>query len=1090
MAQEILFKQLNMHRAQAASTILHSEVAINPSICMITEPCTAFGKVTQIPPNHRGVPSTTMSNRPRAAIFIPRNMTFIHLEQLSNSDCAVVILNTERGKVLLASIYLDYNEDVVQDWLVNLMSYIDSKKLAVLLAFDSNAHSQLYAPDTNDRGKIFEEFILQHNLSVENRGVSPTYHAFRGGENIDTCIDVTLSKNLVPINNWRVHDREFNGSDHHTISWSLTLELKKRPPIRPWAKAKWDIFTKHVADYEFHLPENLTSRKVDGLLKRWYKVINEGLDKACPMREPRLSPVEMDWYGSDQKYLKNRAKRKYLAHRRSGSPKKRKAYVRAKRAYSKSCRKGRREAWRLFVEKTPNETNMAALFKIAQRREKREINTLLRPDNTLSDPGQETIQMLTNAHFPAAQIGTVPDVHDNDNRIPTETILDSHDWIDSGLVRKAMKQFKPNKAAGPDGLKPIVFKYLPSNAIDVLTLIYKACISLGHTPKLWRETKVIFLPKPGKTSYDIPKSYRPISLSNFLLKTLERLVVWKMDKDMEEYPIHDMQHGFTKGKSTESAISNTVDYIEQFLFENSHCLGLFLDISSAFDSISIAHIKQSLLEHGGDPQMVEWYYSYLGRRLLEVELHGEKVNLTTATGFPQGGVCSARFWLIAFDKAIQIINSNGITGNGYADDCSALVGGDHPHNMIEKMQTVLDRLVTWGNSCGLRFNPQKTVAVMFTRATREFNRLVRMDGQLIPYSTSVVYLGVTLDQELKWKVHIHTKIKKAKGLLMKMASLTSSYWGPRPKLMRWAYTGIVRPAVSYAAMVWAHASETDDIIEALRRLDRLAMNTIVKVPRSTPTRALQIILDIPPLHLHLIKEGLSAYLRIMGQTTMNWVGVYPNLTYSVSHLRFWEYMAQDFGLRDGQVEVDTCCVPCPERKFVLDTSSFVDMESCQAKVDCNVHTDGSKINDKVGSGVYIERKGVTLAESKVRIPDTSTVYQAEIQAIKEAARILAEIPDLTTIKIFVDSQAALRTLQSCFIKSKLALQMIQLLNTVPHTSLVFVWTKAHIGTEGNEKADQLAKDATELDEITEIPAPYCGIKDMIDRGIRSLWQTE
>ena len=73
-----------------------------------------------------------------------------------------------------------------------------------------------------------------------------------------------------------------------------------------------------------------------------------------------------------------------------------------------------------------------------------------------------------------------------------------------------------------------------------------------------------------------------------------------MDKDIEVAPIHDMQHGFTKGKSTESAISNTADYIEQFLYEDAHCLGVLLDISSAFDSISIDHIKHILLEHDAD----------------------------------------------------------------------------------------------------------------------------------------------------------------------------------------------------------------------------------------------------------------------------------------------------------------------------------------------------------------------------------------------------------------------------------------------------------------------------------------------------------
>lgn len=146
---------------------------------------------------------------------------------------------------------------------------------------------------------------------------------------------------------------------------------------------------------------------------------------------------------------------------------------------------------------------------------------------------------------------------------------------------------------------------------------------------------------------------------------------------MEDFPIHPLQHGFTKGKSTESAISNTTDYIEQNLYEKHHCLGLFLDISSAFDSISIDHILQTLLDHGGTPDMVEWCYSY-----------GDRVHLTASTGFPQGCVCSERFWLIAFDQAIHIIDTGNVIGNGCADNCSALIGGTYPDNLIEAMQGV------------------------------------------------------------------------------------------------------------------------------------------------------------------------------------------------------------------------------------------------------------------------------------------------------------------------------------------------------------------------------------------------------------------
>ena len=522
--KEILFRQLNMHRAYAASAILHTKVANNPAVCLITEPCTAFGKVSQVPPNHTCAPSTTLKDRPRAAIFIPKDLPFVYLEQLSNSDCSVVLLQTAHNKILLASVYLDSNGPVVPPWLTDLISFIDNRSLTAIISFDSNAHSQLYGPETNERGKIFEEFILNNNLNVENRGNSPTFHAYRRGRNIDTYIDVTLSKGMIPLNNWRVHAASFNGSDHHTITWSVPMELNKRPMIRPWLKAKWKVFTEHIDNYDFHVPEVLTTRKVDKLLCRWYKVVGEALDKACPKREAMLSPVEMEWYGRDQKFLKNRAKRKYLSHRGSSCPKKRKAFVKAKRAYNRSCRKARRESWRIFVEKTPNESNMATLFKIAQRRDRRNINTLLKDDNTLTEPGSETIRKLADTHFPAAHEGVTPLQHDNSNSIDTEQLDELHDWIDTDLIRKAMKQFKPNKAAGPDDLKPIIFKYLPTSALEILAIIYKACISLCHTPKVWRETKVIFLPKPGKDSYDVPKSYRPISLSNFLLKTLERLV--------------------------------------------------------------------------------------------------------------------------------------------------------------------------------------------------------------------------------------------------------------------------------------------------------------------------------------------------------------------------------------------------------------------------------------------------------------------------------------------------------------------------------------------------------------------------------------
>ena len=84
------------------------------------------------------------------------------------------------------------------------------------------------------------------------------------------------------------------------------------------------------------------------------------------------------------------------------------------------------------------------------------------------------------------------------------------------------KNFKSKKSPGPDGFKPILFKYLPDKYINYLVLIYKACIELKFTPTAWKAANVIFIPKPGKADYTNPNSYRPITLSSCIFKVLER----------------------------------------------------------------------------------------------------------------------------------------------------------------------------------------------------------------------------------------------------------------------------------------------------------------------------------------------------------------------------------------------------------------------------------------------------------------------------------------------------------------------------------------------------------------------------------------
>ena len=98
-----------------------------------------------------------------------------------------------------------------------------------------------------------------------------------------------------------------------------------------------------------------------------------------------------------------------------------------------------------------------------------------------------------------------------------------------------------------------------------------------------------------------------------------------------------------------------------------------------------------------------------------------------------------------------------------------------------------------------------------------------------------------------------------------------------------------------------------------------------------------------------------------------------------------------------------------------------------------------------------------------RLPDSSTVFQAEIEAIKHACQyVIANLQDIHPkyIKILSDSQAAIQALNKPRITSKTVLATLEYMETlalnVKHLNLV--WIKAHVGIEGNEQADQAAKE--------------------------------
>jgi hypothetical protein len=154
-------------------------------------------------------------------------------------------------------------------------------------------------------------------------------------------------------------------------------------------------------------------------------------------------------------------------------------------------------------------------------------------------------------------------------------------------VEWAVKTFEPYKAPGIDGIYPILLQERLKYLVGPLTKVFRASIALSHVPQVWKTTKVVFIPKPGKNGHIYAKDFRPISLTSFLLKTLERLIDRYLKiGSLVRHPLAATQYAYREGRSTETALHHLVGRVERQLEMKEYAIGAFLDIEGAFDSTS------------------------------------------------------------------------------------------------------------------------------------------------------------------------------------------------------------------------------------------------------------------------------------------------------------------------------------------------------------------------------------------------------------------------------------------------------------------------------------------------------------------------
>lgn len=394
-----------------------------------------------------------------------------------------------------------------------------------------------------------------------------------------------------------------------------------------------------------------------------------------------------------------------------------------------------------------------------------------------------------------------------------------------------ISELKSCAAPGPDGISASLIKKIHEYIIEPLTFIINLSYKTAILPWQWKESVVTPVYKSGDTKNR--NNYRPISVINSFAKILEKSLKNRLMSFFEKHNIiTSKQFGFKKHISTEHAVIELIRTIVSNMNQKKKCLSIFLDLAKAFDTVSHEILLKRLFNVGVRGPTLSILANYLSNRTQRVKVDSSlSESLTITMGVPQGTVLGPILFLVYINDIAKI---NLLDGQiiSYADDTALVFVGDSWDAVYRQAEDGLTKISNWLSYSLLSLNTNKSNFLTFSISADdqpENQELKVHKHNCIPQNCvcamirkckTVKYLGLMIDQHLRWNEHIQSITKKVRYLTYKFYQLR--YILSKNSLLT-VYSALVESILRYCIIIWGGL--LDNVLKNLQ----ITQNTILKV---------------------------------------------------------------------------------------------------------------------------------------------------------------------------------------------------------------------------------------------------------------------
>ena len=369
-------------------------------------------------------------------------------------------------------------------------------------------------------------------------------------------------------------------------------------------------------------------------------------------------------------------------------------------------------------------------------------------------------------------------------------------------IENIISDLNLQKATTKNGIPTKLIKENVDMFSPILCYYFNTCIETNIFPFTLKLAAI----KPTFKKDDRCKkeNYRPVSLLPVVSKIFEKIVYTQISTYIHPF-LSPIQCGFRKGHSAQHCLLVLLEKWRKSLDVKQAAGMLMTDLSKAFDCIRHDLLIAKLHAYGMDLRSLHYIYDYLSDRKQRVRINNVFSEWKDIKfGVPQGSILGPLFFniylidLFMFTEQFDIVN--------YADDNTPYACEKSIEDVIVTLENSAASVFKWIKFNYLKANPEKSHVVLSDNHKRDINIL----SERIQNTPSETLLGITIDNDLKFDIHVKSLCKKANLKLHALARISSFMSSTKLRILMKSF---ILSQFNYCPLVWMfYSRECNNLI--------------------------------------------------------------------------------------------------------------------------------------------------------------------------------------------------------------------------------------------------------------------------------------